>query len=1230
MTERSIFLAALDLQDVAERQKFLEAACEGNPQLRQEIEALLRSHERAGSFLGTPAGAQLAGGINQPTVQSTPAASSSAPSHADSPEDESDNAEAAVLALLSPSEQPNSLGCFAHYEIHEVLGRGAFGVVLKAFDTKLHRMVAIKAMNPDLAATSPPRKRFLREARSAAAIKDEHIVSIYAVEEQPIPYIVMEYVPGKTLQNFLDEHGPLELQDVLRIGHQIAAGLSAAHEKGLIHRDIKPANILLDTGLEIKAKLTDFGLARAADDASLTQSGLIAGTPLYMAPEQARGQTLDHRADLFSFGSVLYTMVCGRPPFRAPNTMAVLKRVCEDTPRPITELVPETPGWLCDIISRLHAKDPEDRFTSAKEVAELLSQSLQHVQQHPQDAARYIQVPLPSRPKTSSSVQPYLHPLLLLALCGLAAIAGCGVGMGMLGMMTGAYLAVTSIGAIVCTAAAALSSLWLVRRQQKTSQWPFRIRPADLALVFGTVFLGIWWTCLIVSSHRPQERDFYTTIVVGTWLVFFLGVVVPRLFSRLGPSQPADLRWLSPNFQPSEMELAEVVSRLQAPAFWLMITGVINIIAVLAFEMFVRLGVFELALPMIANTVILVGSRKMSRGQSYGWCIAASVFAILIGPAYPIGIPTGIWSLFVLSRPDVQVLFKRFGSRLDSNSQQVKPRKSAMPFAVAAAMLSLMIGFMVVPGLYFMLERWNRVVPIENGNLIVQSDEPFVSVMVDDGQLIDLPGRSALELQLPSGMHMVVFMKDGEVLHHQTVKITAGLNHVVRWPEDQDEVVAAATASESDWQSLFNGRDLTGWSGPNNDAAAWNVQQGLLVGESGMAPLVSKADTFDNFEFRGEVRLNENGRSDIVIRVPADGALPGHDMNRRHGYHIPLVAGNAPNATGMSRSGALEPLANPTGANIIQANVWFHFRVRALGPSFDVWIDNVHTTSAVDPQLRYIGKHIALMIAAPNTRAEFRNLGVRRLSANALLPMVTDIKTENAPDVAPPTSEPVAVPVRKVLFNGRDLEGWMTHPDEPGQWRVENGVLIGSGKPSCLFTQQNDFSDFVLHAEVSINQNGDGGILMRVPFQLPGKNSLPGYEAQIQSGKALVPGWTTGAIGRSDPLTGWRLAHPTETHISPDEFVPMMIAVKGTHIETYLAGRKVADYNDSRNAFPSGRIALQQSGPNTVIRFRKLEVYELRQPNSAPVVQPAAENETPVDPGAPVSALEPENRLMSF
>src|SRR5262249_45068066 len=149
--------------------------------------------------------------------------------------------------------------------------------------------------------------------------------------------------------------------------------------KGLMPRDIKPAHILLENGVE-RVKLTDFGLARAVDDASLTQSGYIAGTPMYMSPEQARGEPLDHRTDLFSLGSVLYALCSGHPPFRAENTMAVLRRVCDDEPRRLRDANPDIPEWLEAVVSRLQRKAPADRFATAQEVADQLSSCLAQLQ----------------------------------------------------------------------------------------------------------------------------------------------------------------------------------------------------------------------------------------------------------------------------------------------------------------------------------------------------------------------------------------------------------------------------------------------------------------------------------------------------------------------------------------------------------------------------------------------------------------------------------------------------------------------------------------------------------------------------------------------------------------------------------------------------------------------------------------------------------------------------------
>jgi serine/threonine protein kinase len=289
--------------------------------------------------------------------------------------------DAVDLDFLEPSDNPASLGRLGNYEVLELLGRGGMGLVLKAFDPALHRPVAIKVLAAEYAANGAARKRFAREAVAAAAVVHDHVVPVHAVDANAArPYMVMSFIAGRSLQQRIDRSGPLELKEILRIGMQTASGLAQAHGSGLVHRDIKPANIMLENGVE-RVKITDFGLARAVDDSSVTQNGVLTGTPQYMAPEQARGEPVDQRADLFSLGSTLYAMCTGRSPFRADSSISVLKQVCEAEPTPIRSINPDIPAWLVGIIAKLHAKDPAQRFQSAGEVADLLERCLAHVQQ---------------------------------------------------------------------------------------------------------------------------------------------------------------------------------------------------------------------------------------------------------------------------------------------------------------------------------------------------------------------------------------------------------------------------------------------------------------------------------------------------------------------------------------------------------------------------------------------------------------------------------------------------------------------------------------------------------------------------------------------------------------------------------------------------------------------------------------------------------------------------------
>jgi serine/threonine protein kinase len=362
MDEERIFLRAVEFDNADERAAYLNDACGNDCRLRTGVESLLKHHAAAGNFLDAPPKElqKTFGSCDGDTVES--------------------GSTDRLLEMLAPCDKPGRIGQLGPYEIIEVIGRGGMGVIVRACDPKLNRNVAIKL----LAAAGRPSpgalKRFLREAQATAAVDHDHVVTIHAVNDDgPLPFIVMELVEGISLQQKIDRDGALELGDILRIGSQIAAGLDAAHQCGLIHRDIKPANILLESGTQ-RVKITDFGLARTVEDGSLSCEGQIAGTPQFMSPEQAQGQTADQRSDLFSLGSVLYTMCTGRPAFPAETAVASLRGICDDAPRPIRECNMDVPEWLDEIICRLLEKDPSHRPQNAREVAELLGAKLAKLQ----------------------------------------------------------------------------------------------------------------------------------------------------------------------------------------------------------------------------------------------------------------------------------------------------------------------------------------------------------------------------------------------------------------------------------------------------------------------------------------------------------------------------------------------------------------------------------------------------------------------------------------------------------------------------------------------------------------------------------------------------------------------------------------------------------------------------------------------------------------------------------
>ncbi|HEX3150928.1 MAG TPA: serine/threonine-protein kinase [Gemmataceae bacterium] len=298
------------------------------------------------------------------------------------------------------------------YRLLRELGNGGMGIVYEAEDEWLHRRVAVKVLRADLPSEQEARERFLREARAMASVEHENVCTIYQVDKaDDRPYMAMQLLAGETLETRLEREPRLPTAECARIGKEVAAGLAAAHAKGLVHRDVKPANVWLEAGTG-RVKLLDFGLALARDNPHLTHSGFVIGTPAFMAPEQARGEPLDGRSDLFALGIILYLMSTGERPFEGATAMAVMRNLELHYPTRVNVKRVDVPAPFSNLIMELLAKDRKDRPPSATVVADRLARP---------ELVRPTHLPVappqtPSAPSQSPSSAsggwqvPYKHP----------------------------------------------------------------------------------------------------------------------------------------------------------------------------------------------------------------------------------------------------------------------------------------------------------------------------------------------------------------------------------------------------------------------------------------------------------------------------------------------------------------------------------------------------------------------------------------------------------------------------------------------------------------------------------------------------------------------------------------------------------------------------------------------------------------------------------------------------
>ncbi|MEV4259595.1 Stk1 family PASTA domain-containing Ser/Thr kinase, partial [Spirillospora sp. NPDC049652] len=275
--------------------------------------------------------------------------------------------------------QPRLLG--GRYELESVIGRGGMAEVYRARDLRLDRVVAVKTLRSDLARDPTFQERFRREAQSAASLNHPSVIAVYdtgedSIGDTHIPYIVMEYVDGSTLRDLLRENRALMPQKALEITDGILRALDYSHRGGIVHRDIKPANVMLTRQHEVK--VMDFGIARAMHDSAstMTQTAQVIGTAQYLSPEQARGERVDARSDLYSTGCVLYELLTGRPPFTGDSPVAIAYQHVREEPTPPSQVDPDIPHWADAIVLKAMAKSAADRYQNAGEFRQEVQRAL--------------------------------------------------------------------------------------------------------------------------------------------------------------------------------------------------------------------------------------------------------------------------------------------------------------------------------------------------------------------------------------------------------------------------------------------------------------------------------------------------------------------------------------------------------------------------------------------------------------------------------------------------------------------------------------------------------------------------------------------------------------------------------------------------------------------------------------------------------------------------------------
>ncbi len=1028
--------------------------------------------------------------------------------HSDADKDDEPN----LTQFLSPAQGEGELGRLGKYRILQILGHGGMGVVYKAEDPVLRRVVALKAMLPSMGANASARKRFIREAQAMAAVEHDHIVRIYEVgEERNISFLAMEFLKGEPLDARLEKCTTMPIADVVRLGREMAEGLAAAHENGLIHRDIKPGNLWLEAPKN-RIKILDFGLARAAtENAHLTQSGMIIGTPGYMAPEQARGEKVDARCDLFSLGVVLYRMSAGRPPFSGKDTVSTLMAIAMENPTPPQMINFEVPAELSDLIMALLEKDPAKRIGSAQEVVDVLGQSEDFAATSTRTTNKIKPATMPAAAKATAAAPRAKKKgrggLALAAILGLASIlAVAGVVLfwetphgtvrieiddDQIEATLGKNIAtLKGAGAKDISVSAGEHGLHIKRGDLDFDTDKFVLRKGDKVTLKVELLAG-----KVQVSHDGK--------VIAVKALPFLPVVQP-------PSKTAS---------PAAGQIAKppIKEPPAAPSEWV--------------SLFNGKDLNGWEKVAAGEWVVQDGALKALAGKGRGWLATQADYADFEFEAEYRLEPGGNTGIFLRAWKEGATNGGEFIEiqLIDDDKAGTfgKLNGTGAIFGVVTAK----------PAVKSTPNTWHTIfASAQNRRVrVVHDGKQVVDANLDDhsSQFQRFPGLT----KKTGRIGLQVFDTSVEFRNIRVRKGAGGA------------AASIPPVKANAFTPLFNGKDLTNWKTDSSQPGDWRVEKGVLIGSGGISHLFTEKSDYTDVHVRLKAKLNAGGNSGLYLRT---------QMTRKAGYLNDGYEAQIEYSNDQFKTGSIWGRQQADKDVGIPPDTWFWMDVIAKGNRIVVKVNDETTADYVDFDNAFKKGHLAIQCRVAPCEIQIASFEVKELPVEASW-----------------------IP----LFNGKDLAGWRTHPEAPGDWRVEEGCLVGRGpKKSLLFTERADYEDFQFLVECKINKAGNSGQLFRNAFS-PRVNG-DGYEIQIDNGSHPN---RTGTVQVGDTT----LAAITEALVPPDTWFTQEVIARGNRITVLVNGKQVADVVDPNNTWRRGHFALQVVDAPTEVRFRKIQVKPL-------------------------------------